>query len=1526
MSIEEQLEQNRQKRDSSASEVVQLRTSVDTRTSVASSERTSIPDSARNSMPYATLDPKERMKQLMKNTKESDSDDSEWSSSDSEVEEKPKEEVKALSLEESKAVLEGWIEEITLEGHVYYRNEVTNDVRWDMPKTSQQKTFDSAWVWIPHPKEAYAPAKLIQDLGNGKVLVQKVGDLTPTELSGPDAAKCVPLNKAELAHITHDLVLLEQPTNPLILHNLRSRFLADKIYTRIGSIIIAVNPFKPLPLYTGNYINKIKCKGDNTDDPHIFEIPAACIKLLREKAESQSIIISGESGAGKTETTKHCLQYLAEVVGSESGVDQNILMANPLLEAFGNAKTLRNDNSSRFGKWIEVYFGLNGRITGAKIINYLLEKSRVIYQDAGERNYHIFYLLCKQAHEYPSLGLHEGSWNYIKDGKLSHNELEKFNEMMTAMENFNITKERALNIFELVAAVLHLGNVEIVNTGDSCRIQGSPSLDKACELLHISPDLLNQTMCSRLLDTSKDKIYKSLSYAECVESTGNFAKLLYSKLFDWLVNLVNSQLYNELCPMSSQLIGALDIFGFEIFKHNSFEQFCINYANEKLQQHFNYCTFKHEEEVYTSEAIHFEHIEFKDNIPILELIEKPGSGIMMFLNDEIMLPRGSDESLIKKLHSNFNSHASYNNDIKDPNRFLLHHYAGDVTYDIRGFLLKNTDRVSEDLVSLITSSGNSLMKELFGELKASKKPIASQFKLQLDQMMARIGQTNSHFVRCIKANAQKVRDKFDAPLVLEQLKYSGVFEAVGIRQKGFPFRLSHEDFIHRYKNFNLKFTCPNKKQYCTHLLNLLGNYDGFRVGQTQVFYRYVEHKALELKRNVCINGIVVNAQKSFKRHMAIKLKIALLEAKPHFEAAIRSGDVARLDETINRYNNLTFEIKAMSDAKILRAKLIERKDIEDKIVKLNYANPETCYDELESMINRANKIDYNSEAVEEARQKYELAKNIRNVRQQFSKIRNSHVPIDEIDDTVARAISLGLEGDTDFEEVKRAFDKSKKEITAKKNLASSMLVGGPSVRGEDYTATVRVEELDRLIQALKDLKPWYNPGIGNILKAAEFLVSLRMLLIAGEWEELDKKVSAEASKHPALSALHELAIVKEELIYRTNVKDVIAKLEAAIEDKQLSSIKLYLQQGETLHIEWSPELNAKASETRDRLELIHAQIAFAEENKIQAELERAVEMCTEFNYYNEEVERVTQLRDAIIMFNKETALALNVCEFEMLNRQLRIAKTMGIQENPLINDIKVILFECDELMQRHIQHMVALELGDIALIIDRNIAFCDARLMPNKALYDWKAYPGFKDPTAWASSKWTRRAERAAGFFKFSKEKIHESLTKLDSKLNEKAIECNTSIRVVMGDKIASNPMLEAKSLLIKVYKFPKLKEEVLLQLMKQLTKNPSPTSVAKGWKLFALLLRTFTSRALEERIFVFLRENCPSSISMLRLLFYSIVAQASKKPSQEFVDSEFNAPLDIGIKPDSYSVETHPHLTKYESKIATFISTLPKD
>lgn len=367
-----------------------------------------------------------------------------------------------------------------------------------------------------------------------------------------------------------------------------------------------------------------------------------------------------------------------------------------------------------------------------------------------------------------------------------------------------------------------------------------------------------------------------------------------------------------------------------------------------------------------------------------------------------------------------------------------------------------------------------------------------------------------------------------------------------------------------------------------------------------------------------------------------------------------------------------------------------------------------------------------------------------------------------------------------------------------------------------------------------------------------------------------------------------MGVYRDELISHSN-DNIDSMLETAVRIKRLDSIKHYLKARETMQLE-KTELSTNAVETMGRLEIIHKQIQQAVASMREADLDKAVAMCEDYNYTCEEAERVAQLRDSIVEFNRETSLALNICDLDMLKRQLQRATVLGIVENPLVNELKMILFDCDEILQLHIQHMRALELGDISLIVERQIAFYNLKLMANTAVYDWRKFHRLKDPTVWASTKWIRKESRAAGFYKHSMEKIHESMTKLStSKLNAKAVECNSSIRTVMGDKIASNPMLEAKALLVAVWKNPELKEEVYCQLMKQLTDNVSPISTLRGWQLFSLCLKVFSSQPLEQMLFVFIREHCPASDILLKLLIYGIVTVTrTKKPTLKFVEEQF--------------------------------------
>lgn len=381
----------------------------------------------------------------------------------------------------------------------------------------------------------------------------------------------------------------------------------------------------------------------------------------------------------------------------------------------------------------------------------------------------------------------------------------------------------------------------------------------------------------------------------------------------------------------------------------------------------------------------------------------------------------------------------------------------------------------------------------------------------------------------------------------------------------------------------------------------------------------------------------------------------------------------------------------------------------------------------------------------------------------------------------------------------------------------------------------------------------------------------------------------EVYKSSYLSSLREVAVINEELGYRINSKEITEQPATAVATKSFSGMKLYVQKCVALHIQGKTELLDEARKTLIHLEDVHFQIRHAIETKRQEDLEKAVEMCRLSQYSGNEVDRVVQLKDEVEFFNKEAAVALNVCDLNDLKRQLHLAKTLGLTENPLVNEIKLILFECDDIQQKRIQYMAAMELADIALIIDRQVAYYDCKLGASRDLLNWRRSPGLKSPSQWVASKWTGKAELKATFYRHSRSCIHESMTELKSdKLNKKALECFRSILTVMGDRIASNPMFEAKELLLKAYKYPSLKEEILLQLMKQLSNNPDPTSISKGWRLLALCLRTFRPGRLEDILFVFIKANCGNSDALAKLMYYSIMTSTNKKPTLAYVEALF--------------------------------------
>jgi len=485
------------------------------------------------------------------------------------------------------------------------------------------------WIWVKDPVEAIIPGRVSNFFSNGgcqvELLNKHVKNVSKSDFLGT-------LNPANLEEEISDLVMLEDLSPAFILYTLKNRFLHKQIYTYVGTILVSVNPYERLAIYSPQIMENYRNRGVSELPPHIFVTADNAFQRMIDLELSQSIIISGESGAGKTEATKQCLQYIAEFSGSDANVEQRILSANPVLEAFGNSKTVRNNNSSRFGKYIEIFFDRYFQICGAQNTNYLLEKVRVVKQSAQERNFHIFFQLClgASAEQRDRWKLkHPKSFTYLNSTDSIEiedvDDAHDFIVVQDALKGLNIDSSETDEVFQVVAAILHLGNIEFKDVGDrKCEIHTLDSLNTCASLLSLDPSDLSKALTSKVFKVpGKERdtgTIISLSSQESADSRDALSKFLYDKLFDWLVHRVNRAFGSPKEKCFS--IGILDIFGFEVFQVNSFEQLCINYTNEKLQQNFNATTFAHEEQLYIAEGIDFTSVQYVDNQPVLDLIEK----------------------------------------------------------------------------------------------------------------------------------------------------------------------------------------------------------------------------------------------------------------------------------------------------------------------------------------------------------------------------------------------------------------------------------------------------------------------------------------------------------------------------------------------------------------------------------------------------------------------------------------------------------------------------------------------------------------------------------------------------------------------------------------------------------------------------------------------------------------------------------------------------------------------------------------
>lgn len=820
------------------------------------------------------------------------------------------------------------------------------------------------WVWVPDKDEVFVRGYISEYLENGlvKVTVKNGAQEVVKEVDQKVLENCNPskFNKCnDMAELTH----LNEPS---VIYNLFLRYNDDMIYTYSGLFLVAINPYKKLPIYESAVLNKFHVELlDERLPPHIFAIAENTYRNLVANKKDQSILVTGESGAGKTENTKKIIQYLSSISTSADHHDihEKILRANPILEAFGNAKTIKNNNSSRFGKFIKIFFESKGLISGAMIEYYLLEKSRVLHQLKDERNYHAFYQLLKGMDEndlkekynltqniqdYKYLSMSNGTVPQMDDTR-------EFRVLREAFEIMEFTETEVESIFTCLALILHLGNVDFMSwKSEQANFSADSRIDLIAKMLGVDEDKLSRNLLRPKVKAGREFVQKLQRAADVKNTIDAFAKHLYERIFQFIISRINKSLLAEETT-GENFIGVLDIAGFEIFDINSFEQLCINYTNEKLQQFFNHHSFILEQSEYLREDIQWEFIDFGlDLQPTIDLIEtKRPMGVLEILNEQCILPKASEETFMNKLLETWgNGESKTFRPNKVRSGFIIDHYAGLVEYNIENWLLKNTDPVSNNILELLQDSSVQFIRDLISDddhlvPKLGKTPklktVSQKHKEQLSYLMLQLESTEPHFVRCILPNLSKRPNKFDKELVLHQLRCNGVLEGIRIARAGYPNKMTFEEFFNRYSILNsseVVFTKNMKTNSEIILKHIQLDPEVYKIGITKLFFKNGILGKLEELRDAGLKNAFTSFQSMVRGQLArkrIEKQIAVIRA-----SQVLARNFEKLDKLVNKgespWLKLFLGLKPMLEESV---KVLDSNEMNESLKKINGKLKET---------------------------------------------------------------------------------------------------------------------------------------------------------------------------------------------------------------------------------------------------------------------------------------------------------------------------------------------------------------------------------------------------------------------------------------------------------------------------------------------------------------------------------------------------------------------------------------------------------
>uniref|UniRef100_A0A673Z0Q0 Myosin-9 n=1 Tax=Salmo trutta TaxID=8032 RepID=A0A673Z0Q0_SALTR len=776
-------------------------------------------------------------------------------------------------------------------------------------------------VWVPSERLGFEAGSVKEERGE-ECLVELADSGKKVKVNKDDIQKMNPPKFSKVEDMA-ELTCLNEAS---VLHNLKERYYSGLIYTYSGLFCVVINPYKNLPIYSEEIVDMYKGKKRHEMPPHIYAITDTAYRSMMQG--------KGESGAGKTENTKKVIQYLAHVASShktkkdQGELEKQLLQANPILEAFGNGKTVKNDNSSRFGKFIRINFDVNGYIVGANIETYLLEKSRAIRQAKDERTFHVFYYMLTGAGDKLRSELClEGYNNYrfLVNGNVTipgQQDKDLFTETLEAFRIMGIPEDEQIGLLKVVSSVLQLGNMSFKKErhSDQASMPDDTAAQKVCHLMGMSVTDFTRAILSPRIKVGRDYVQKAQTQEQAEFAVEALAKATYERMFRWLVMRINKAL-DKTKRQGASFIGILDIAGFEIFELNSFEQLCINYTNEKLQQLFNHTMFILEQEEYQREGIEWSFIDFGlDLQPCIDLIEKPASppGILALLDEECWFPKATDKSFVEKVLQEQGTHSKFHKPkkLKDEADFCIIHYAGKVDYKADEWLMKNMDPLNDNVATLLNQSTDKFsslsppphgemgsppsplysascvlccvdrivgldkvagMSEMPGAFKTRKgmfRTVGQLYKEQLSKLMATLRNTNPNFVRCIIPNHEKKAGKLDPHLVLDQLRCNGVLEGIRICRQGFPNRIVFQEFRQRYE-----ILTPNSipkgfmdgKQACVLMIKSLElDPNLFRIGQSKVFFRAGVLAHLEEERDMKITDVIISFQAWCRGYVARK--------------------------------------------------------------------------------------------------------------------------------------------------------------------------------------------------------------------------------------------------------------------------------------------------------------------------------------------------------------------------------------------------------------------------------------------------------------------------------------------------------------------------------------------------------------------------------------------------------------------------------------------------------------------------------